>query len=105
MDGKGRWRDNVFIERVWKSTKYEEVYLHVYTSVHEARTSIGRYLELLVSLAGRNKRPAHLPRNFFLHRGEVFQAKLLVGFQMVSFRPFIPCFDEDQTLVEWARLD
>ena len=39
MDGKGRWRDNVFVERVWKSIKYEEVYLHAYKTVHEARTS------------------------------------------------------------------
>jgi hypothetical protein len=44
MDGKGGWRDNVFVERVWRSIKYEEVYLHAYTSVSEARTSIGRYL-------------------------------------------------------------
>jgi putative transposase len=39
MDGKGRWRDNVFVERVWKSIKYEEVYLHAYETVHEARAS------------------------------------------------------------------
>jgi putative transposase len=45
MDGKGAWRDNVFVERIWKSVKYEEVYLHAYDSVGEARTSIGRYLD------------------------------------------------------------
>lgn len=45
MDGKGSWRDNVFIERLWKSVKYEEVYLHAYDSVSDARRSIGRYLE------------------------------------------------------------
>jgi len=44
MDGKGAWRDNVFVERVWKSVKYEEVYLHAYASVPEARASLGRYL-------------------------------------------------------------
>jgi putative transposase len=44
MDGKGAWRDNVFVERIWKSVKYEEVYLHAYASVAEARASIGRYL-------------------------------------------------------------
>jgi len=33
MDGRGRWRDNVFVERIWKSIKYEEVYLHAYASV------------------------------------------------------------------------
>jgi putative transposase len=44
MDGKGAWRDNVFIERLWRSLKHEEVYLHAYASVTEAQTSIGRYL-------------------------------------------------------------
>ena len=44
MDGKGAWRDNVFVERIWKSVKYEEVYLRAYDSVGEARASIGRYL-------------------------------------------------------------
>ena len=45
MDGKGAWRDNVFVERLWRSVKYEEVYLRAYESVSEARTSIGRYLD------------------------------------------------------------
>jgi putative transposase len=44
MDGKGAWRDNVFVERLWRSVKYEEVYLRAYDSAGEARSSIGRYL-------------------------------------------------------------
>ncbi len=44
MDGKGSWRDNVFVERLWRSVKYEEVYLRAYATVAEARASIGRYL-------------------------------------------------------------
>jgi putative transposase len=44
MDGKGAWRDNVFVERLWRSVKYEEVYLRAYESVSEARNSLGRYL-------------------------------------------------------------
>jgi putative transposase len=44
MDGRGAWRDNVFVERLWRSIKYEEVYLKAYDSVSEARASIGRYL-------------------------------------------------------------
>ncbi|WP_162815800.1 integrase core domain-containing protein, partial [Microvirga aerophila] len=44
MDGKGAWRDNVFVERLWRSIKYEEVYLRAYDSVAETRASIGRYL-------------------------------------------------------------
>jgi len=45
MDGKGAWRDNVFVERFWRSIKYEEVYLRAYEDVPEARQSIGRYLD------------------------------------------------------------
>jgi putative transposase len=45
MDGKGAWRDNVFVERLWRTVKYEEVYLRAYASVSEARASIGRYLD------------------------------------------------------------
>jgi putative transposase len=46
MDGKGAWRDNVFVERLWRSVKYEEVYLHAYDSVSAAREGIGSYLDL-----------------------------------------------------------
>jgi putative transposase len=45
MDGKGCWRDNVFVERFWRSIKYEEVYLHAYDSIAEAKAGIGRYIE------------------------------------------------------------
>lgn len=45
MDGKGCWRDNVFIERLWKSVKYEEVYLKAYDSVSAARQGIGGYID------------------------------------------------------------
>ena len=45
MDGKGAWRDNVFVERLWRTVKYEEVYLKAYDDVPEARASIGRYLD------------------------------------------------------------
>jgi putative transposase len=45
MDGKGAWRDNVFVERLWRSVKYEEVYLRAYNTVGEARASLGRYLD------------------------------------------------------------
>jgi putative transposase len=45
MDGRGAWRDNVFVERLWRSVKHEEVYLRAYETVAEARRLIGRYLE------------------------------------------------------------
>jgi len=44
MDGKGRAMDNVFTERLWRSVKYEEVYLNDYTTVSEARQDIGNYI-------------------------------------------------------------
>ena len=45
MDGRGRWRDNVFVERLWRSVKYEEVYLHAYNTVSEARSRLARYIQ------------------------------------------------------------
>jgi putative transposase len=49
MDGKGRWVDNVFVERLWKSVKYEHVYLHAYETVAEARAKLGGYLDFFNS--------------------------------------------------------
>ncbi len=45
MDGRGRWMDNVFIERLWRSVKYEEVYLKAYESISEARRELGAYFD------------------------------------------------------------
>ena len=44
MDGRGAWRDNVFVERLWRTVKYEEVYLRAYEDVPQARASLGRYI-------------------------------------------------------------
>ena len=41
MDGRGAWRDNIFVERLWRSVKYEEVYLNAYESMREAKTRLG----------------------------------------------------------------
>jgi len=68
MDGKGRWRDNVFVERIWKSIKYEEVYLHAYASVSEARTSIGRYLEFYNSIRPHSSLKALTPDQVYFNR-------------------------------------
>ena len=46
MDGQGCWRDNVFVERLWRTITYEEVYRHAYATVAEARTGLNRYLTL-----------------------------------------------------------
>ena len=45
MDGRGRWMDNIYVERLWRSLKYEEVYLKAYETVAEARRSIAEYLD------------------------------------------------------------
>ena len=46
MDGKGRWLDNVFVERLWRSVKYEHVYLHAYENVNEAKQQLASYFDL-----------------------------------------------------------
>ncbi len=44
MDGRGAWRDNVFVERLWRSVKYEEVYLNAYESMTQARQSLKKWI-------------------------------------------------------------
>jgi len=58
MDGKGAWRDNVFVERLWRTIKYEEVYLKAYETVSEARASISSYLDFY----NRRRRHSSLDR-------------------------------------------
>lgn len=47
LDGKGCWRDNVFVERLWKTIKYEHVYLHAYGTVSEAKAKLAVYIGCL----------------------------------------------------------
>jgi putative transposase len=68
MDGRGRWRDNVFVERVWKSIKYEEVYLHAYESVSQARASIGRYIEFYNTVRPHSSLKALTPGQVYFNR-------------------------------------
>jgi putative transposase len=67
MDGKGAWRDNVFVERLWRSVKYEEVYLRAYDSVAEARASIGRYLDFYNRNRPHSSLDARTPDHAYFH--------------------------------------
>ena len=68
MDGRGRWRDNVFVERIWRSIKYEEVYLHAYESVSEARQSIGRYIDFYNAIRPHSSLKAQTPDQVYFNR-------------------------------------
>ncbi|MDA1257439.1 MAG: IS3 family transposase, partial [Chloroflexi bacterium] len=66
MDGRGSWKDNVFVERLWKSVKYEEVYLKAYETVSEARKSIGDYLEFYNGHRPHSSLDRMTPDQFYL---------------------------------------
>ena len=68
MDGRGRWRDNVFVERIWKSIKYEEVYLHAYNSVSEARARIAKYIGFYNSMRPHSSLQALTPDQVYFNR-------------------------------------
>jgi len=68
MDGRGSWRDNVVVERLWRSVKYEEVYLRAYDSVGEARVSLGQYLDFYNRKRPHSSLAARTPdRAYFDH--------------------------------------
>jgi len=66
MDGRGAWRDNVFVERLWRSVKYEEVYLRAYDSVSDARASLGRYLAFYNGRRPHSSLGARTPERAYL---------------------------------------
>jgi putative transposase len=67
MDGRGSWRDNVFVERLWRSVKYEEVYLRAYGSVGGARDSLGRYLVFYNTLRPHSSLDARTPDHAYFN--------------------------------------
>ncbi len=65
MDGRGAWRDNVFVERLWRSIKYEEVYLHAYESVADAKAGIARYIDFYNSRRPHSSLEKQTPNEFY----------------------------------------
>ena len=74
MDGKGAWRDNVFVERLWKSVKYEEVYLKAYNTVSEAKTSLAQYFEFYNRRRPHSSLDRMTPEQFYFKSLPVTQA-------------------------------
>ena len=67
MDGRGAWRDNIFVERLWRSVKYEEVYLHAYASVSAARAGIDRYFQFYNSRRPHSSLAGQTPDQVYFH--------------------------------------
>ena len=65
MDGKGAWRDNVFVERLWRSIKYEEVYLHAYESVGHAKAALARYIDFYNARRPHSSLDTKTPDEFY----------------------------------------
>ena len=74
MDGRGAWRDNVIVERLWRSVKYEEVYLRAYSGVSEARGSIGRYLNFYNGIRPHSSLGAKTPDQAYFDKLPVAMA-------------------------------
>ena len=74
MDGKGRWVDNVFVERLWKSVKYEHVYLHAYESVAEARQQLASYFEFYNTRRPHSSLGGQTPDTAYFGTSEIKQA-------------------------------
>ena len=65
MDGKGAWRDNIFVERLWRSIKYEEVYLHAYDSVGQAKAGLARYIDFYNTARPHSSLDKKTPDEFY----------------------------------------
>jgi putative transposase len=74
MDGQGAWRDNVFVERLWKTVKYEEVYLKAYNTVSEAKSSLAKYFEFYNRRRPHSSLDRMTPEQFYFNSLPVTQA-------------------------------
>jgi len=74
MDGKGCWRDNVFVERLWKTIKYEEIYLHAYDTVIDARAAIGKHFMFYNQRRPHTEHGGNTPDSMYFGNLEMKQA-------------------------------
>ena len=74
MDGKGRWIDNVFVERLWRSVKYEEIYLHAYETVQQVRSALQRYFRFYNARRVHQSLEYRTPDEVYLGVGEMKKA-------------------------------
>ena len=74
MDGKGRWVDNVFVERLWTSVKYEHVYLHAYDNVSDARQQLASYFEFYNTRRPHSSLGGQTPDTAYFGNSEIKQA-------------------------------
>jgi putative transposase len=68
MDGKGRWCDNVYVERFWRTIKYDEIYLHAYESVSEARNGIAKFIRFYNEVRPHSSLQAKTPDQVYFNR-------------------------------------
>ena len=68
MDGKGRWCDNVYVERFWRTIKYDEIYLHAYESVSEARSGIAKFIRFYNEVRPHSSLQAKTPNQVYFNR-------------------------------------
>jgi len=68
MDGKGRWCDNVYVERFWRTIKYDEIYLHAYESVSEARSGIAKFIRFYNEVRPHSSLQAKTPDQVYFNR-------------------------------------
>ena len=74
MDGRGAWRDNVMVERLWRTVKYDEVYLRAYDSVAHARASLGRFLDFYNAKRPHSSLDARTPDQAYFNRAPMARA-------------------------------
>jgi putative transposase len=74
MDGKGRWIDNVFVERLWRSVKYEEIYLHAYATPREVKAALTRYFSFYNTARPHQSLDYRTPDELYFESGQIKKA-------------------------------